>query len=99
MLELESKNLTRNSLSSNENYEYLSYQFADVVNKHAPLKTKVLRGNNAPFINKHLRKEIYRRSALRSKFNRKPNNLNWEKYKKRRNKCVKLRKRSIKTYI
>ena len=58
LLELESKSLTRNSISSNENYEYLSYQFADVVNKHAPLKTKVLRGNNAPFINKQLRKEI-----------------------------------------
>ena len=38
MLELESKNLTRNSISSNENYQYLSYQFADVVNKYAPLK-------------------------------------------------------------
>ena len=98
-LELESKNLTENSISSNENYEYLSFQFADVVNKHAPLKTKVLRGNNTPFINKHLRKEIYRRSALRKKFNRKPNKLNWEMYKKQPNKCVKLRKRSIKTYI
>ena len=69
LLELESKNLTRNSISSNENYECLSYQFADVVNKHAPLKTKVLRGKNAPFINKHLRKYIYQRSALRSKLN------------------------------
>ena len=39
LLELESKNLTRNSISSNENYQYLSYQFADVVNKYAPLKT------------------------------------------------------------
>ena len=64
LLELESKSLTRNSISSNENYEYLSYQFADVANKHAPLKAKVLRGNNARFINKHLRKEMYRRSAL-----------------------------------
>ena len=59
LFELESKNLTRNSISSNENYEYLSYQLADVVNKHALLKAKVLRGNNPPIINKHLRKEIY----------------------------------------
>ena len=44
LLELEYKNLTRNSISSNENYEYLSYQFADVVNKHAPLKNKGLTG-------------------------------------------------------
>ena len=99
LFNLESKSLTRNSISSHENFEYLPYQFANVVNKHAPLKTNVSRGNNAPYINKHLRKEIYRRSALRNKFNKKPNKLNWEKYKKQRNKCVKLRKRSIKTYI
>ena len=98
LLELESKNLTRNSISSNENYEYLSYQFSDVVNKRAPLK-KFLRVNKAPFINKHLRKEMYRRSVLRNKFNRKPSKVNWEKYKKQRNKCVELRKSSIKTYI
>ena len=46
-----------------------------------------------------MRKKIYRRSLLRNKFNRKPNKFNWEKYKKQRNKCVKLRKRNIKTYI
>ena len=74
--ELDSKNITGNSIYSNENYEYLFYQFAGVINKHAPLKAKVLRGNNAPFINKHLRKEIYWRSALRNKFNRKPHKLN-----------------------
>ena len=97
LLELESKNLTRNSISSNENYEHLPYQFSDVVNKRAPLKN-FLRGNKAPFINKHLRKEMYRRSVLRNKFNRKPNKLSCEKYKKQRNKCVELRKRSIKAY-
>ena len=56
-LELEFKNLTWNSIYSNENYKCLSYLSADVVNKHSPLKTKALRGNNAPFINKHLRKK------------------------------------------
>ena len=43
LLELEFKNLTRNSISSNENYEYLSYQFADVVNKHALLNQNLTR--------------------------------------------------------
>ena len=39
--ESKSKKLTQNSISSNDNYEYLSYQFADVVNKHALLKTSL----------------------------------------------------------
>ena len=43
LLELESKNLIRNSISSNENYEYLSYQFADVVNKHVFLNQNLTR--------------------------------------------------------
>ena len=44
VLELESKILTQSGTSLNENY--LSYQFADIVNKHALLKAKVLGGNN-----------------------------------------------------
>ena len=36
------KNLSRKSDDSNENYEFLSYQFEYVVNKHAPLKTKIV---------------------------------------------------------
>ena len=82
LLELESKNVTRNSIFSNENYKYLSYKFADVKNKHALLKTKVFRDSNAPFINKHLRKDIYRKSPLRSKFNQKSNKFSWKKQKK-----------------
>ena len=80
LLELESKNLTPSSICSNENYVYLSFKCADVVNKHNRLKQKVFQGNN--FTDKHLRKEIYQGNALRNRFNKKPNKFNWEKYKK-----------------
>ena len=53
---------------SNENYEFFSYQFQSVVNKDAPLKTKIARGSNTPFVNKTVTKEIYKRSALRNTF-------------------------------
>ena len=46
--------LSRKSDDSNENYEFLSYLFQSVVNKHAPLKTKIVRGNNVPFVKKKL---------------------------------------------
>ena len=39
-----------------------------VVQKHAPLKKKILRGNHAPFINREFRKEIHKQSLLRNKF-------------------------------
>ena len=62
------KNLSRKSDDSNENYKFYSYQFQSVVNKQAPFKTKIVLGNNAPFVNKTLRKEIDKRSTLRNKF-------------------------------
>ena len=57
-----------NSDDPNESYELITDLFSKIVNKHAPLKKKFLRGNQAPFINKELRKAIYDRSRLRNRF-------------------------------
>ena len=71
------KNLSRKNDDSNENYELFSYQFQSLVNKHAPLKTKIVLGNNAPFVNKTLRKETSKRNALRNKFLKDSSDSNW----------------------
>ena len=42
--------------------------FSNIVEKHAPLKKKFSRGNQAPFITKEFGKAIYNRSRLRNKF-------------------------------
>ena len=93
------KMFSRRSDDSNENYELLSYQFQFAVNKHASFKTKIFRGNNAPLVNKTLRKEIYKRSASRNKFLKDSSESNWQKYRKQRNKCVKIRKKCIKDHF
>ena len=69
-------------------YENFKLLFLDITNKHAPVKTKVIRGNNAPFMNKELSKEIMVRSELRNKFNRHKSKTNWKNYAKQRNKCT-----------
>ena len=50
----------------------MSTSFTNVVrfilDKHAPLKTKITRGNQAPFMTKSLSKAIMTRSRLRSKY-------------------------------
>ena len=51
-------------------YENLTDVFRKVVDKHAPLKTKIVRGNTAPFMNKRLKK-----GDLHSSEARKPTNL------------------------
>ena len=42
--------------------------FLQVLDKHAPLRKKLLRANHAPYITKTVRKAIMRRSQLESKF-------------------------------
>ena len=43
--------------------------FAKTLNKHAPLKTKVIQGNLKSFITKNLRKAILKRPALKKRAN------------------------------
>ena len=71
-------------------YENFKQLFLDITNRHALIKTKMIRGNNAPFMNKELSKEIMVRSKLRNKFNRHKTETNWKNYTKQRNKCTHL---------
>ena len=48
----------RSNTKSSESYEILEYIFLRILNKHAPLKTKIIRGNHAPYMNTTLRKAI-----------------------------------------
>ena len=42
--------------------------FRDVVDRHAPLKQKMIHENNAPFMSKQLNKEIMDRSRIKNKY-------------------------------
>ena len=72
--------------------------FMEVLNNYAPMEKKVVRGNNAPFMNKTLSKEFMHRSKLKNKFNKKPTESNKMAYKKQRNFCVSLLKREKKKH-
>ena len=72
--------------------------FISVVEKHAPLKKKIIRGNQAPFVNRELRKAIYTRSSLRNKYWKNPTSENELRYKQKK-KCVSLRKKNMKLYL
>ena len=65
------KQLDFDSICSSDNaYSSLSNKVSEIINKHAPLKTKILRGNNAPFMTKKLRKAIMNRSRHTNKYNK-----------------------------
>ena len=64
--------------------------FVKTLNKHAPLKTKVIRGNHKSFITKNLRKATMKRSALKKRANVSNNPEIIKLYKKQRNYVVNL---------
>ena len=50
------------------NYSDFEEKFIKVLDKHAPVKKKVVRANDKPFMTKALRRAIMVRSSLRNKF-------------------------------
>ena len=66
--------------------------FVTVLDRHALKKTKILRGNQKPYVDKNVRKAIMKRSELKSKANRTKRPQNISNYKKQRNLVVRLNK-------
>ena len=80
-------------------YEKFKMLHIEVVEKHAPIKHEVLRGNQAPFIARDLSKQIMIRSRLRNKFNKHKTTENWKTYKSQRNKYTSMRRNNIRKHF
>ena len=80
-------------------YQNFEDTFVRVLDAHAPRKTKVLRGNHKPHVDKNLRKAIMKRSALKRKASRTKQQEDIAKYKKQRNFVVKLNKETKLQYF
>ena len=89
------------SLSPETVLGYTSFEdnFLGVLNKHAPLKKKVLRANQAPYVTEALRKTIMKRSYLEKLYFKKKLTESLKKYKKHKNLCSRLYKKKRKKYF
>ena len=67
--------------------------------KHAPLKKRYVRANQAPFINKNINKEIMTRSRLRNKFLKSKREVDRINFNRQRNLCVSLIRKEKKKYF
>ena len=81
------------------NYSLFENIFLQVLNAHAPVKKKIQRFNNNPFMTKQLRKAIMHRSRLKNVFNKNRTPKTWDSYKKQRNFCVNLLRKTKKEYF
>ena len=70
-----------------------------IFNKHAPIKRKYVRANEAPFMTKELHKGIMKRLRLRNKFLKNKDEINRNNYKVQRNYWKKLLKNTKKQYF
>ena len=83
----------RNSIALND-YNYFEEEFTNILNKHAPLKRKIIRGNKKPHMNKTLKKAIMKRTMLRNKYRKSKSVEDLYAYKIQRNLVTKLNKQS-----
>ena len=97
--ELENSDLVLNESDPDKMYLELVDNFCNILEKHAPLKSRYIRGNNAAFMNKELRKAIMIRSKLKNTFNKIKSNENWRLYKKQRNICNKIKRKAKRKYF
>ena len=70
-----------------DKYDILSNHVSALLDRHAPLKSKKIRGNNKPFVTKELRKAIMNRSRLRTKYNKWKSRENYVAYRLAKRKC------------
>ena len=82
-------------------HDYTSFEenFLGVLNKHTPLKKKVLRLNNVPYVTKALRKAIMKNSYLETLYLKKKSTKSLKKSKKLKNSCSRLYKKEHKKYF
>ena len=85
-------------LNQISNDEYVSL-LMEILEKHAPIKTKYVRANDQPFVTKELRKEHMLRSRLRNKYRKNKTDRNKLAYNKQRNLCVNLLKKTKTSYF
>ena len=74
---------------NSDKYDVLTKQVRMVIDKHAPIKSKKVRGNNKPFVTKDLRRAIMKRSRLRTKYNNWKSRENYIAYRQAKRDCDK----------
>ena len=85
--------------ASEKNLKYFKETVFCIFNKHAPIKSKYFRANEAPFMIKELHKAIMKRSRLKNKFLKTKSITDMKNYKVQRNYCKKLFRSTKKSYF
>ena len=91
--------LQYNTFVNKTDYSNFEKAFETILERHAPLKTKFLRGNHQPHVTKDLRKAIMLRSKLKNKANKTKKLEDYCQYKRQRNLVVNLNRSSKQSFF
>ena len=83
---------------NDKDLKHFKETYLSVVSKIAPLKSRFIRANQAPFINKKIQRAVMVRSKLGKKFLKTRSRSDKKAYNNQRNKCVSLLRKKIKAY-
>ena len=72
------------------NFKQFQQIFLEELEKQAPIKKKIVRANQAPYMTKSLRKAIMTRSGLQNKYHKLKTEESLQNFKKQRNFCNRL---------
>ena len=78
--------------NNDKDFEKFCNIIMKVLNKHAPRKKKIVRGNKIPFMTKNLSKEMMKRSRLRNRFLKDESRKQNAMYTKRELLCISFKK-------
>ena len=99
MHELDQRLIQGDIYKKDDSYSKLTEILSEVLEKHAPNKTKPIRSNQALFMNKNLSKVIMTKSRIRNKYLKWLSRENFLAFKSIKNKCNNLLKKSKKKYF
>ena len=80
-------------------YTNFETAFENALEANAPKKTKIIRGNNKPHVNKELRKAIMKRTNLKNIANKSKQQVDIRNYKVQRNHVVNLNIKTKREYF
>ena len=92
--ELSKKNFSENLKNTGNSFEVFYGTFTNTLDCYASLKKKKDLSNHNKLMTEKLRKEVMTRSYLRNKYNKNRTYENWSNYKKQRNICTNILKKT-----
>ena len=89
----------RETTNDINNFDKFDNHYLSILEKHAPMKVKTLRSNEAPYMSKALRKAMMKRTELATKYHKSNSEHDYLNFRKHRNYVNRLYKRERKFYF